>query len=567
MQSEPLGKAFFFFALLFFGAKLWLLSAHYLQATVSPHDDLLFVRSAWEIIQGNWLGPYNQYTLIKGPFYPFFMAVSYWLAMPLLASQQILWAAAALVFVVALYPALKNQTLALAIFLFLLVAPFTYTEPTIRVFREGFYPTLGFMLLSCMLGLFLREKESLGKRLVWACGASIVFAAFWHTREESIWLVPSLLFLCAYHLWTIFHRYPSERKKKFTQVLIVYLAPLGIFFAVTLAFCYQNYRYYGLFTTVEIESSPFKSAYDGLLRIKTDSWRQYYPVVRAARMKAYEVSPAFRELQSYIEGEKGQAWTKLNRSDDLPAAFFIWIFRDAVAAAGYYKDGGSAMEFYSRMGKELRQACDDGRLQCQPIFASLVPPWNEAYNKLFIPTFAEIFSRIVRFNELSADTDNMYSYAPGEIMGLYAAVTREKIRTSMPRQERQLVPKRHLHLEYEKIRILNNITHGYSAIVPPLFFVACACFLASLCVSVYKRRLPSWSMAFAAASLGGILSLTVILTLLVITSYPEIGRAMQASYPMLLFFIIASLHEGWCLCARRRAEVTPDTYGRSSNNL
>jgi len=557
MKNESLGKAFFCFALLFFGAKLWLVSAHQFLATVTPHDDFLFVREAWEIVQGNWLGPYDQYTLIKGPFYPFFIAISYWLAIPLMASQQIVWAAAALVFVVAIYPTLKNQTLALVIFLLLLLAPFTYCAPTMRAFREGFYPSLGFMALSCLFGLFIREKESLCKRLVWACGTGIAFAAFWHTREESIWLVPSLLFLCAYHLWTIFRCYPGERKKKIIEAVVLYLAPLCIFLAVAFAFSYHNYRHYGLFMTVEVKSKPFQSAYDGLLRIKTDSWRQYFPVVKEARMKAYEVSPAFRELQSYIEGEQGQAWTKLGGGDDLPAAFFIWIFRDAVASAGYYKDGKSAMEFYSRMGKELREACDDGRLQCQPLLASDVPPWNKAYNALFVPSFAKIFSRIVRFNEFSASIDDLYSAPRGDITAFYAAVTRENIRTDNPKLERELVPERHLHLENEKIRILNQIITGYSVVVPVLFFAACACFLVSLCVSIYKRRLPSWSMAFAAASLGGILSLTVILTLLEITSYSEIGRAMLSTYPMLLFFIIASLHEGWCLGAAVIARKPP----------
>jgi len=203
------------------------------------------------------------------------------------------------------------------------------------------------------------------------------------------------------------------------------------------------------------------------------------------------------------------------------------------------------------MGKELREACDDGRLQCQPIFASLVPPWNEAYNKLFVPSFAKIFSRIVRFNQFSASTDGAYSYPRGDITELYAAVTREKIKTDNPKHMRKWVPERHLHLENEKIRILNQIITGYSAVVPVLFFAACASFLASLSVSVYKRRLPSWSMAFAAASLGGVLSLTLILTLLDITSYDDI-RPMQTAYPMLLFFIVLSLHEGWRLCRKNR---------------
>ncbi|MGA7280045.1 MAG: hypothetical protein WBW79_19070, partial [Desulfocapsaceae bacterium] len=88
-------------SLVLIGFKLWLVTAHYLMATTTPHDDLLFVSQAHDILGGNWLGTYNQLTLIKGPFYPLFIALSYYLNIPLLLSQQLLYLSACVLTVLA----------------------------------------------------------------------------------------------------------------------------------------------------------------------------------------------------------------------------------------------------------------------------------------------------------------------------------------------------------------------------------------------------------------------------------------------------------------------------------
>src|SRR3954471_132435 len=41
----------------------------------SPHDDMLFVKLGGYLAEGKWLGPYDQFTLMKGPGYPAFLAI------------------------------------------------------------------------------------------------------------------------------------------------------------------------------------------------------------------------------------------------------------------------------------------------------------------------------------------------------------------------------------------------------------------------------------------------------------------------------------------------------------
>lgn len=512
---------------------MWLISAHSLMATITPHDDLLFISQAHNILSGQWLGEYDQLTLIKGQFYPLFIAFSYYLNIPLLVAQQLLYAFATFVTIWAVYPLIRQKWLLFLLFAFLLLNPFSYNYPAIgRVFRLGIYAPLGLLTFSFILGLHIRSNQSWKNIIVWSIGAGISLAAFWNTREESIWIVPSLLLLLAPAFFYL-RRQPRSRAVVLTGL---YVLPLLILLGANYTLKKINYKYYGILATIELETPEFKSAYGGLLRIKSDKWQQFYPVVKDVRDKAYAISPAFREVKPFLDGPLGKKWQDLCGCPDIPAAFFIWAFRDSVAAAGYHENGPDTMQFYKRMGNEIDQACTEGELDCRPRISSLIPPWYREYNKLLLPTYYSVMKHIISFRDFSAATKGMISHGERDIMIMYETVTREKLLTSH-RSVLKAYPDYHRHLNTEKIRILNDIGTAYKIVVPPLFLLALSIFLFNGGKSVIKREFPLFTIASAAA-LTGILSIAFILTLLTITSYSEIGRAMHSSYPMVLLFII-----------------------------
>jgi hypothetical protein len=56
-------------------AKLWVSRGQGVYALGSAgHDDHLFIQLAEYLVNGDWLGPYNQLTLAKGAAYPLFIA-------------------------------------------------------------------------------------------------------------------------------------------------------------------------------------------------------------------------------------------------------------------------------------------------------------------------------------------------------------------------------------------------------------------------------------------------------------------------------------------------------------
>ncbi len=520
----------------FFLIKLWLIGPLELVAVKMPHDDLLFINQAENIIEGNWLGPYNQLTLIKGSFYPIFIAGAHFLGIPLLTAQQILYAIACGVVIWALSPVIRQPWILLLIFLFLLLNPFTYNYPAMgRILRLGIYQSLGMLAVGSMIGLYLRIGDSWKKTVGWAVLNGVSISALWHTREESIWIVPTLVLMTL----VLALRIKISGYGSFKHLITALLISAMIWLGLTATLKGLNSHFYGVSATIEMQTAEFKSAYGGLLRIRTDSSRRFYPVVSEARQQAYKVSPAFAELKPFLDGEQGKQWIDLAHSDDFPAGFFIWAFRDAVAAAGYYQDSTLALEFYRQIGLEIDAACKAGKLDCRPRYTSLMPPWSREYNKLLLPTFASIFKRIVHFQGFSADIEDIMSKGNAEMMQRIELITREKLRTSRM-DKLKGYPDYHNHLNIEKVRILNDVGAFYQLLIPPLFYGSLVLMLL-LGLVPKTRRMSSHYLVFYLSLLAGLCSIVFILSLVVLTSYASIHRAMHVSYPLVLLMIVCTL--------------------------
>ena len=82
-------------ALALTATKLWLSRGQGVFAIGSAGlDDRLFLELAQHLVRGEWLGPYTETTLAKGPFYPLFIAGAFLVGLPLFLTQHLFYAAA-----------------------------------------------------------------------------------------------------------------------------------------------------------------------------------------------------------------------------------------------------------------------------------------------------------------------------------------------------------------------------------------------------------------------------------------------------------------------------------------
>lgn len=519
-------RSLFWSMLILILLRLWLVEAQDFLATYTPHDDYLFVKLAKHILSGVWLGPYDQVTLVKGPVYPLFIAAAHHTGMPLLLVQHLLYSTICIIAIMALRPLIKNQWLFIIIFFLLLFNPFTYTYPGAgRAFRFGLSMPLVLGLFSSIGALLLRVNYTFKNQITWSTAIGFIFSLLWYTREEGIWLLPSLMLFALYFLCL-------GSGFTFTKILkrLALLLPIPlIFICFTVTFSHLNQKYYGAPSIIELKSPEFQSALGGLMNINVVKTERYIPVSRENQNAAYEVSPTFKQLQPYFENG--------NKGSQLPTSFYIWTLRDVVRKSGNAKSLPEALEFYGKIGKEIGAACEAGTIPCLKRKPSIKPVWRAEYIKLIPATFWDIFKQAITFRTFTLQANEYKKWnttGTKEMVEDYRFVTREKLVPGYLHHI-QAYPKFYMDTIVEKFQILADIGKGYKTLIPILFILSFLIHLFFLGRSLQRREFDFASI-FGLITLGGIISLISILTYVKITLWP-INRPLFSAYPLVLYYI------------------------------
>lgn len=381
-KSAPLKRQTFFFYLcgitllaIFLGANRDLFAI-----PAAVHDDRLFVNRALDLLQGHWLGDYNQYTLIKGPFFPLFMAVNNVLGFPLLVAEQVLFCLAGLTFLYALTYLYRQPRWPL-ILIYALYAFQPVAFSLNRTVRESLYVSLTvFFFAGGVLGMaHLLGRVPPQRTAAHAALLGLSSAAFWLTREEGLWLVPSLLLL--FVIGAVSQYRQSRSLKAVLGRSRMFGLSLLLCSVCVLCVACLNYANYGVFLArSELLSNEFGTAYGSLTRVKAATWDAHIPVPHAARQQLYAQSPSFRQLQAALDDPATvKGWSSFScpfypsTCGDYAGGWFVWSFRDAVVRAGY-TTAPRAMQFYSDLANEVNRLCDMKQLQCTKPHTGTSPP-------------------------------------------------------------------------------------------------------------------------------------------------------------------------------------------------
>ena len=506
--------------------RFWLVGSMDLIATRTPHDDYLFLKLAKNILSGQWLGPYDEYTLIKGPGYPLFIAVVYQLGLPLLFAQQLFYSLSSILVVVALRPLVNERWLLMAVFPLVLLNPFMHMYPGIsHVLRLGVSMPLALATFTCMFGLVSRVRGSWKSKILWSSGLGFFFSYLWFTREEGLWMLPSLgltilLFLLADAIYS--------KKELLLRILVV--AWVGcIFWGIQTSFAHLNQKHYGHPVINELKSPQFSAALGSLMNIDAGYIRSQVPVNPEAQELAFSVSPTFARLKPVFAENRSSGW---------PPSWYIWRLRSVADKGGHVDTLTDALDFYGQIGAEIQQACEAGTIPCYDRKPTLRPPWHASNNHQIWPVFSKIFIDAVtfsRFDEEKMKVDYRTSYGPKEIMDEYSFVTGEQLVPSR-RSVMNNQPSYYTHMNIEKFRILVDIAAIYKWLIPILFVLSVIAHLLLFVRETVTKQFSSeiWLLFVI---LGGLISLVSVLTFVKISLIWPTSRPLFQAYPLVLLYI------------------------------
>lgn len=356
----------------------------------APHDEDLYVTAGRFLSEGKWLGPFSQFTLMKGPGYPAFLAVNNWLGTSVSLSRALLHCIAVTFFVVVAHRFVRSLLLCGVLFTLLLWHPISLSFWLLRTTREQVYCDELLLLLAAVAWTCFCAPN-LRQRVLAAAFAGLVPGWFWLTREEGVWILPALAVLFAV---AAFRSYREGRLGDLAAALLIFV---GVFGATQLSFRAVNWWTYGKFVGVDFKERNYQRALAALTSVRSGGNKPFVPITYESMRRVSAVSPTFESLEPYFNGP-GRGWETFgcalmpSTCGEIAAGWFTWALRDAAERAGHYSSPTDASAFFGRLADEVEAACKRGELECAPQLISAMPhsSWHQIADG-FLQNYADAF--------------------------------------------------------------------------------------------------------------------------------------------------------------------------------
>jgi hypothetical protein len=389
-------------------AGLWLALSMPVALAGGANDDYHYARLATEILDGHWLGPFDQLTLSTGAFFPVFLAAAAALVVPIQIAIRCVYLLGAVLLARGVGRITGNRAGASFCLALLVFSPVPFDFSAYPLLREPLYDGLTLVVLGLATWCWL-TRPLLWRNLL----LGLALGMFWLTREEGVVLLPSLGLLALWSVWPdAADRLPGisgfVHAIRWRRAAVQIVVPAVGWLVPVLVVSGLNDSFYGVFRTNDFQNGPFPQAYGALARIKPDHWQAYVPVSNDALQRAYAVSPAARELEPYLQGEIGQRWTGIGCTNhpipdchDLQAGWFMWALRESITAAGHYGSAIDADRFLIRLAHQIDAACEAGTLPCLAPRQGYLPPLRTAYLLPFLHSVLRITRGVLQLGPVS----------------------------------------------------------------------------------------------------------------------------------------------------------------------
>jgi hypothetical protein len=537
-MPRRLGRATWLIITISIVLKFWLVAAQPVVAHANASfDDRLFLALAEPILKGHWLGPYSQFTLMKGPMYSLFVAGAFLLHLPLPIAQHLLYLAGCALLVFALRPCFSADWQVVGLFTFLWWQPMSYVE--LDILRQNIYTPLTLLFFAGLCALQTQRGVTLGRRLLWGILMGTTAGAFYLTREEGVWILPGAALLIASACWTSWGQPHAIR-----SLVIALLSATVCAAAIVGTVSALNYHYYGWFGTVEFRAREFRAAYGALQRPISAEEIPYVPVPHDVRLKLYDVSPAFAELKPCLEGPVGLEWAgysdyltgRPGEELQIGGGSFMWALRDCVIASGHNESARAALDFYQSIATEVNRACDDGWVA--PVRSrrdTMVPRWHSGNLQRLLGTVPGYAADFLLFRGFTAYPTN--SWGDADLLTLFRDLTRWRLAHSDKAPE--LDPPSPSPLDGARLAALEFVGSVFRWLCVALTVTGAGAWLFGVANLLHSGR--NYLFIVSTAALGSALAVLLVNLLVEALAFRNRGpTALHEGYPLLVLFAVTA---------------------------
>ena len=487
--------------------------------------------------QGEWMGVYDENALIKGCFYPIFAGTIFKLSLNYVQVIQIFYIVSCIFTVYCFFPLVRSRWISLVVLACLLINPMSTSSESSTTYRSTIYYITALIFLAGICGWALRIAE--GKGYICLVIGALFYGISLNTREDSQWLTLFLVAGVIVYVFFYARYYNKGIKKIFAMVaVIIVLCSLPSFLIAA-----KNKEVYGVFLTEDYNSGQFARACGALARpYSTKEDVAHYPVPEDVRLKLYELSPSFRELQPYLEGDgSATRWKAFGDGKDYHNGWITYALRTAALSAGYYKDAPSTEAFWKRVADEVNEACDQGLIAARKgHLKGIAAPFSKDYISPVIQNTAKAMWYSARCEFVTPLLD--YVESDKELVDKIESILHSNINASYRNENGLLMA--NIDLNSEGYKLIVSVNRVYQLLMTGLFplslLVLTWCFL-----NAFRKKNLDYTIRiivlFAVFFL--LLARAVMLAYVDVTAYSTIVRPlyMNNCYVICELFVLLTL--------------------------
>lgn len=513
-------------------------------------DDGLMMNLAKSILEGNWLGEYRYNTLMKGPVFPIILAGMYKLGLPFIGTMTALYTFSCIIFMIAVRKLIKNKYIFIAIFAVLLFNPIMYTHAIIqRVYRNALIPSFALLITGSYIAIFLRRNEKNRYLILWSLICAVSLSAFYYTREDSMWIIPFVIFMTAS---IIIAKFINERKINlefisktvFTIIPIVSLILFGNWIAS------KNEEVYGLKTTNVLKDSTFTEAIDAIYSVRPNLVVESVTVTQEKVDRMASVSPTFAGIAPKLH-EKIGGYGALDRNPgdwEVDDGWILWAIRIAAVESGY-NTLELEQSFYKKVAEDLNWAMDSGLLERQKVMPSaLLSPYKKGYTLKLAKIFTKGLIYISTFDGIEISNKEISNDKPSYLVKEFEDISRNRAIYPEDAINMDGMPIEELETQEEYIKSLNTkneilkiLTKSYGVIGVIIGIIAVIYYIAltiTMFIEIFKKKyekVEKWIVL--SGILGAFITLLAGVSYNHLTACNSIGPLyLSGAYPLFLAF-------------------------------
>ena len=377
VENKKRGAAVYAAVLLFLAAvRIWLAChTNYAAVPTGPYDEELQVSLGLSLAAGQWLGAYNQYTLIKGIVYPLFLALCVKLGITYGMGLGIVMVVSALIFQAMLGLVTKNRVLRGICYAYVLYSPVAMTSWSgLRIYRDVLAPWLLLILVSCLAAVWFLRREPFRKSLPWFAGLAVSFMLFYNLREDSMWILP---LVCTGLLLTVCGRLlffagkdttrdgiaqNSKTVAKILPYLLCCLLPFAAGAGWKGVVSQKNLQHYGIDLPNDRVKGNFARVMSLISSVEDPAADEKLWISNEMLRQCVEASPTLKRMESEIEARR-RVTAAGQGSDEVLGDYMQWALRNALSDSGFYRDAVKTEGVLGQIASELEAAYADGRLK------------------------------------------------------------------------------------------------------------------------------------------------------------------------------------------------------------